>query len=88
MPQIRKTIVIQSPQGLHARPAALFVQIASRFNSLVTVECGGEKINGRSIMGLLTLGLQKGTNIILDVNGDDAEQVFTELEQLISKEDL
>ncbi len=88
MPQIRKELVIKSPQGLHARPAALFVQTASRYNSVVTVENGKEKVNGRSIMGLLTLGLQFGTKVILDVNGDDAEQVAAELEKLLSQENL
>lgn len=88
MPHIRKDIVIKSPQGVHARPAALFVQISSRYTSTVTIECGAEKVNGRSIMGLLTLGLQQGTKLTLDVNGPDAQQVAEELEKLLSQENL
>lgn len=88
MPHIRKDIIVKSPQGLHARPAALFVQTASRFNSAVMIESNGEKVNGRSIMGLLTLGLQQGSQVTLDVSGDDAEQVIAELEKLLSQDNL
>ena len=88
MPHIRKEIIVKSPQGLHARPAALFVQIVSKYHSSVTVESAGERVNGKSIMGLLTLGLQQGTQLFLDVVGDDAEIVVAELEKLLSQEDI
>lgn len=88
MPHIRKELVVNSSQGLHARPAALFVQIVSKYNSTVSIESGGEKVNGRSIMGLLTLGLQRGSKVVLDINGDDAEKVCPELEKLLSEEHL
>jgi len=88
MPQIQKELIVKNPQGLHARPAALFVQIVSKYNSAVTITCGGEKINGRSIMGLLTLGLQRGTRVVVDINGDDAEDVMSELQKLLSQEGI
>ena len=88
MPHIKKELIVKNPQGLHARPAALFVQTVAKYNSAVTIECGGEKINGRSIMGLLTLGLQQGTRVIVEVDGDDAQDVISELQSLLSQEDI
>jgi len=86
MPQIVKEIIVKNPQGLHARPAAMFVQIASRYNSNVTIQKNDEKVNGKSIMGLLTLGVQPETKIILEVDGDDAEKVVSELEELLTRD--
>ena len=86
MPYLSEEITIKNSQGLHARPAALFVQVASRYNSSVTIEKDGEKINGKSIMGILTLGVQPGAIIKLEVDGDDAKEVFTELKELLEKD--
>jgi phosphocarrier protein HPr len=87
MPQIEKEIIIKNPQGLHARPAAMFVQIASRFNSSVTVQTGGEKVNGKSIMGILTLGAQVNSKVIISVDGEDAQELLSEIEELLTKEE-
>jgi len=86
MPQLSEKITVKNSQGLHARPAAMFVQIASRYNSSVTVERDGEKINGKSIMGILTLGVQPGATVTLEVDGDDASEVFGELKALLEKD--
>jgi len=86
MPQLSEDITVKNSQGLHARPAALFVQIVSRYNSSVTVERDGEKVNGKSIMGILTLGVQPGATITLEVEGDDASEVFGELRALLEKD--
>lgn len=86
MPQIVKEVVIKNAQGLHARPAALFVQIASKYNSNLTVQKGNEKVNGKSIMGILTLGVQPGASITLEIDGDDASEMFEELEALLTKD--
>ncbi len=88
MPKIIKEITMINPQGLHARPAAMFVQIASKFSSNVTIHKGNDKINGKSIMGLLTLGLQKGTAIKLEIDGSDAEEACQEIVTLLSRQDL
>ena len=88
MPLIQKEIAVKNPQGLHARPAAMFVQIASKFNSHVTIQKESEKVNGKSIMGILTLGAQKDCKVILEVNGEDAQEAFNELEALLTKETL
>lgn len=86
MPQIVKEVTVCNKQGLHARPAALFVQIASRYNSNVTIARGNEKVNGKSIMGILTLGVQPGVTIVLEVDGDDAEEVSEKLVELLTRD--
>ena len=86
MPKLEKEIIIQNEQGLHARPAAIFVQIVSKYNSDVTIIKDTERINGKSITGILTLGAQKGSSIILEIDGEDADIVVKELEGLLSNE--
>ncbi|OGX27772.1 MAG: hypothetical protein A2787_06325 [Omnitrophica WOR_2 bacterium RIFCSPHIGHO2_01_FULL_48_9] len=85
MPKIEKELVVMNPQGLHARPAAIFVQIASKYDSAITVQKGNEKVNGKSIMGILMLGAQQKSKIILVVEGDDAEVALNELAEFLSK---
>jgi phosphocarrier protein HPr len=70
---LEKKLVINNPHGLHARPASQFVQTAGKFSSSVSITRGDEMIDGKSIMGILSLGLECGTEIILRVDGDDAE---------------
>jgi phosphocarrier protein HPr len=71
--------------GLHARPAAMFVRIASRYRSEVWVEKEGEKINGKSIMGLMMLAAGQGSKLTIKCEGPDADKVMEELEELIQK---
>lgn len=87
MPKIVKEINVKNQQGLHARPAALFVQIVSKFDSVVTIQKDGEKVNGKSIMGILTLGAKMGSVVIIEANGEDAQEVMGELEKLLTDED-
>ena len=84
---VQKKIIVQGKQGLHARPAALFVQLANKFDSQVTLEKDNEKVNGKSIMGILMLAAEKGAEITITVEGDDAQQALDALEGLITKED-
>ncbi|HLF18111.1 MAG TPA: HPr family phosphocarrier protein [Candidatus Omnitrophota bacterium] len=86
MPKFGKEITIKSSQGLHARPAALFVQIANKYNSHVTIAKGEEKVNGKSIMGILTLGAERGSTLFIEVDGEDAQALLGELEELLTKE--
>lgn len=88
MARLQKEVIIKNPQGLHARPAAMFVQIASKYNSHVTIQKGGEKVNGKSIMGILTLGAQQNIKIVLEVEGEDADEAMAELEAILTKEKL
>ena len=70
---IKKPITIQLSTGLEARPVAQLVQVASQFNSEIYVEIGRKKVNAKSIMGMMTLGLDAGEEITLSANGDDEE---------------
>lgn len=87
MPLIRKTVVIKNKQGLHARPAAIFVQIANKFDSRITIRRGKEEINGKSIMGILMLGAEKGSSITIEVDGEDAHLAIAELEKIVTCEE-
>lgn len=86
MPRIEKEVIIKNQQGLHARPAAMFVQIVAKYNSQVIIRKGKERVNGTSIMGILTLGVQKDSKLILEADGDDAEKVINELEFFLNQE--
>ena len=85
---IEKTITIKNKQGLHARPAALFVQIANKFNSDITVTKGRQKVNGKSIMGIMMLEAGSGSRVTICADGDDAEQAMKELETLLLSDDI
>lgn len=80
---IAKELLIINKLGLHARAAAKFVNISSRFSSDIWVECRGQKINGKSIMGLMMLMASKGTTVRLITDGDDEMQALVALEALI-----
>lgn len=69
--------------GLHARPAALFVKSASRFDSEITVEKDGNKVSGKSIMGLMTLEASFGSILKVTAQGPDADEMLDELQALI-----
>jgi len=84
---IRKKIVVKNKQGLHARPAALFVQLANKFDSRITVSRDNEEVNGKSIMGILMLGAEKGSAIIIEADGDDADIAVSELERAVNSEE-
>ena len=87
MPVIKKKLIVKNKQGLHARPAALFVQVANKFDSRITIKRDEEEVNGKSIMGILMLGAEKGSEILIEVDGEDAETAMIELEKLIVNED-
>src|SRR5437588_11759901 len=82
--KLEKEITIVNRLGMHARPAAMFVRIASRFRCDVWVEKDGEQINGKSIMGLMMLAAGQGSKLKLCCDGADAEHAMNELEQLIA----
>ncbi len=82
--QATKDLTIENRNGLHARPSALFVKTASRFQAEVWVEKDGEKVNGKSIMGLMMLAAGKGSVLKVSAEGTDALTVVEELEKLIS----
>ena len=81
---LTKTFRITNRQGLHARPAALFVKTASRYQCEVWVTKDGEEVNGKSIMGLMMLAAEFGSEVEVSVSGADAEAAMVEIEQLIT----
>jgi len=86
---VEKTIIIKNKSGLHARPAALFVQIANKYDSDISVTKGRQRVNGKSIMGILMLAAEKGETITVNADGYDALDAVKELSDLlISDTDL
>jgi phosphocarrier protein len=84
---IKKKLIVKNKQGLHARPAALFVQVANKFDSRITLKRDQEEVNGKSIMGILMLGAEQGTEVLLEVDGDDASDALAELERILNNEE-
>ena len=83
--KIEKEITVINRLGLHARPAAMFVRIASRYRSEIWVEKEGEQINGKSIMGLMMLAAGQGSKLLIRCEGPDADRAMQELEDLINR---
>jgi len=83
---IEREVVIKNKQGLHARPAAVFVQVANKFESEITVRKDSEEVNGKSIMGILMLAAEEGCTVNLKAKGIDAKEAIDELEQILIKQ--
>jgi phosphocarrier protein len=80
---IKKTLIVKNKLGLHARPAALFVQIANKYESDISVKKGKQFVNGKSIMGIMMLAASRGSKIHIEARGDDAREALEELERLV-----
>ena len=78
-----KTFTLQNELGLHARAAAMLVSVSSNFKSKVMFERDGKEINGKSILGILTLACPKGSSITISAEGDDAREGIEQLGNLI-----
>lgn len=78
------TLTIENELGLHARAATMFVQTASKFTSEITVHKDGREVNGKSIMGVLTLVASKGSQIHIRAEGPDAQDALAALEKLVA----
>lgn len=85
---IQKQFVITSEVGLHARPATLLVQEASRFSSEVELEYDSKKVNVKSIMGVMSLGIPQGGEFDLIIEGNDEIEAFQAIEALLMKEEI
>lgn len=79
-----KEVAIVNRLGLHARPAAMFVRVANRYRAEVWVEKESERVNGKSIMGLMMLAAGQGSKLRICCEGPDADKALEELEQLIA----
>ncbi len=81
---ITKSIRIKLETGLEARPVAMLVQVASQFESTVYINSGDKKVNAKSIMGMMSLGLVSGEEISVTANGADEEAAISEIEKFLS----
>ena len=81
---IRKKITIQLDGGLEARPVAVLVQVASQYDSSVYVEAEGRKVNAKSIMGMMTLGLNSGESVVVETDGTDEKEAVESIEKFLS----
>ena len=81
--KIEKELTIVNRLGLHARPAAMFVRIASRHRAEIWVAKEGEEVNGKSIMGLMMLAAGQGSKLRIRCDGPDADKAMEELQELV-----
>jgi len=80
-----RDFMVSNKLGIHARPAAMFVKTANRFSCDIFVEKDGEKVNGKSIMGLMMLAAGPGSKLTVHAQGQDASQALAEIETLIKR---
>ncbi len=81
-----RRVTVINELGLHARPAAEFVKLASRFESDISLQKDGDAVNGKSIMGVMTLAAECGAELTLRADGSDADAAVTALEELVANE--
>ena len=80
-----RTFIVSNKMGLHARPAAMFVQTTHKFQSHVMVEKEGQEVDGKSIMGVLTLAAESGSQLKISADGPDEAELLDELQKLFDK---
>ena len=81
---IKKPITIQISNGLEARPVAMLVQVASQYESRIQVESGSKRVNAKSIMGMMTLGLNVGESVVISAEGSDEEDAIAGIERYLT----
>ena len=79
----KKIIKVELADGLEARPAAMLVQVASQYDSRIYLESGSKRVNAKSIMGMMTLGLIAGQSITVEADGADEDQAVSEIEKYL-----
>ena len=82
---VSKNMTINIPKGLEARPVAVLVQVASQYESSIYVQMQEKKVNAKSIMGMMTLRLAEGENILVTANGPDEADAVSAIDKYISK---
>ncbi len=82
---IEEVLIIQNKHGLHARPAAHLVKIAGKYKSDIKLFKDGLEVNAKSIMGVMMLAAEPGSEVLLHVNGEDEKAAFKELKELFAK---
>lgn len=84
---LEKSMKVQLKNGLEARPVAVLVQIASQHESTIYVEAEGKRVNAKSIMGMMSLGLRNGEEIVVSANGKDEKEAVSEIEKFLNGEE-
>lgn len=82
---LEREYVVNNEVGLHARPAALFVQCTNKFLSDIYIQKGNKRVDGKSIMGVMSLGIGQGENIKIIADGPDENQAIEAIERLINE---
>jgi phosphotransferase system HPr (HPr) family protein len=85
---VKREVVIPNKQGMHARPAEMFVRRAQQFQSKIEIVRDGYRIEAKSIMNLLTLGAAQGTQLTLEAEGSDAQEAVDALAEVVEKDFL
>lgn len=80
----QRDFVIENRVGLHARPAAVCVQVANRFKSSILVKKDGKSVSAKSILGVLSLGAERGMKISVEIEGEDEQEAMTAFSELVA----
>ena len=81
-----KEVAVRCQSGLHNKQATYFVQKANEYNCNIWLECGSRKMNAKSLLGIMSLGIVAGSNVVLSADGSDSEAAVTALEELLQKD--
>lgn len=84
---IKKEIIIELAKGLEARPVAVFVQVASQYESQITVEYREKHVNAKSIMGMMSLGIAQGEKVVVIADGPDEEEAIKGVQKYLSSKE-
>lgn len=84
---VTKKMTIKIPSGLEARPVAVLVQVASQFESSIHIECEDKKVNAKSIMGMMSLGLAAGEEVVVTADGQDEETAMEKIEEYLNSKE-
>ena len=82
---VRKTVTVELETGLGARPVAMLVQVANQYDSNIYVECDSKRVNAKSIMGMMTLGLVPGEKVTVTADGADEEKAVSGIEKYLTE---
>lgn len=85
-PCVRRSVVINHEQGLHARPAQLIARLALTYESTIDLVCNGQRVDAKSILHMLTLGALQGTELVFEARGPDAEPALEAIARLVESD--
>lgn len=83
MPEVVRTVVLGNKYGLHVRPATMLAQAASRFKASLSISKDGVEVDGKSVLEMISLGAECGSELIIRAEGDDADAAVSALEALV-----